>query len=62
MFNFSDREQDFRLKLEGVQTLQVLLDSGAPYRETGGGARLPLPPEGVELRLKPYCALYYIAV
>ena len=38
-----------------------LLDSAAAYRESGGGAWLPLPPEGAELRLEPYGGIYCLA-
>lgn len=61
VFNFSRQEQPFRLRLEGAQRLRVLLDSGAAYGESGGGACLPLPAEGLELRLRPYGAVYYLA-
>lgn len=61
VFNFSRQEQPFRLRLEGAQRLRVLLDSGAVYGESGGGACLSLPQSGVELRLRPYGAVYYLA-
>ena len=61
VFNFSRQEQPFHLRLEGAQRLRVLLDSGAAYGESGGGASLPLPAEGLELRLRPYGAVYYLA-
>ena len=61
VFNFSGREQTFRLELPGAKGLRVLLDSAAAYRESGGGAWLPLPPEGAELRLEPYGGIYCLA-
>ena len=60
MFNFSDREQAFQLKLEQAERLRVVLDSSAPYRETGASNDMPLPAGGVRLALKPYSAIYYL--
>lgn len=60
VFNFSDREQTFHMKLENAKKYRVLLDSNAPYQETGATGDIPLPAGGVELALKPYTAIYYL--
>lgn len=60
VFNFSDREQTFHMKLENAKKYCVLLDSNAPYQETGATGDMPLPAGGVELALKPYTAIYYL--
>ncbi len=60
VFNFSDREQTFQMKLENAKKYRVLLDSNAPYRETGATGDMPLPADGVELALRPYTAVYYL--
>ena len=60
VFNFSSREQTFRLKLENAKKYRVLLDSNAAYKQTGATGDIPLPAGGVELRLKPCTAIYYL--
>ena len=60
VFNFSDREQTFHMKLENAKKYRVLLDSSAPYQETGATGDMSLPTGGVELALKPYMAVYYL--
>lgn len=60
VFNFSDQEQTFRMKLENAKKYHVLLDSNAPYQETGATGDMPLTADGVELVLKPYTAIYYL--
>ena len=60
VFNFSDREQTSHMKLENAKKYCVLLDSNAPYQETGATGDMPLPAGGVELALKPYTAIYYL--
>lgn len=60
VFNFSDKAQTFQLRLENAKTYRVLLDSTAPYRETGATGKMALPADGVELALKPYTAIYFL--
>ena len=48
------------MKLENAKKYRVLLDSSAPYQETGATGDMSLPTGGVELALKPYMAVYYL--
>ena len=64
VFNFSNREQIYQLKIQNPQTVQVLLSSNWVIYggdETSCGANLTPKNNILELTMKPYTALYMVA-
>lgn len=64
VFNFSNREQIYQLKIQNPQTVQVLLSSNWVIYggdETNYGANLTTKNNILELTMKPYTALYMVA-
>ena len=64
VFNFSNREQIYQLKVQNSQTVQVLLSSNWVIYggdETSCGANLTPKNNILELTMKPYTALYMVA-
>lgn len=63
VFNFSNCEQIYQLKVRNSQTVQVLLSSNWVIYggdETSCGANLPPKNNILELTMKPYTALYMV--
>ena len=63
VFNFSNREQIYQLKIQNPQTVQVLLSSNWVIYggdETNYGANLTTKNNILELTMKPYTALYMV--
>ena len=63
VFNFSNREQIYQLKIQNPQTVQVLLSSNWVIYggdETSCGANLTPKNNILELTMKPYTALYMV--